>query len=41
MLPAQAADTPREKMAMLKAQAVWVWVHPAWRTSMVWKKLQA
>ena len=41
MLPAQAAETPSENMAMLKAQAVWVWVQPICRTSMVWKKLHA
>ena len=39
--PAQAAEVPRLKIAMLKAQAVSVWVQPDWWTSMVWKKLQA
>ena len=41
MFPAQAADTPSEKIAMLKAQAVSVWVQPTCLTSIVWKKLHA
>ena len=39
--PASAADTPRVKMVMLKAAAVWLKVQPTSRTSIVWKKLQA
>ena len=41
MFPAQAADTPSVKIAMLKAHAVSVCVQPPWCTSIVWKKLQA
>ena len=39
--PAQAAETPSVKIVMLNAQAVCEKVQPAWRTSIVWKKLHA
>ena len=39
--PATAADTPREKIVMLKAAAVWLKVQPESLTSIVWKKLHA